>query len=514
MHAFLLFPHQLFEQPLPVPASTPIFLIENDLFFTQYHFHQQKIVLHRSSMKYYQQRLEHQQHLVTYIEHHQPESRIPQLIRQLAAKKIRSITLYSPNDNWLEKQLRSSCKKEDITCTFLPSPNFINNLPEDLSQLGKRRPYFQTGFYIQQRKKHQLLLTPAGEPLGGQWTYDVENRKKIPAKTPIPALHFSGSNTFIHEAISYTKKYFALHPGTTDAPFLQNKIEQYYPCTHAEAAQALEEFMRTKLTDFGQYEDAMLAQETTLFHSVLSPLLNIGLLQPMQVIHRLINYANTHSIPLNSIEGIVRQILGWREFIQLIYRESGTQQRTKNFWQFTHPMPAAFYTATTGIPPIDLTIRKLLHSGYNHHIERLMVLGNFMLLCEIHPDAVYQWFMELYIDAYDWVMVPNIYGMSQYSDGGMMTSKPYICGSNYLMKIGNFPKGDWQAIWDGLFWRFLSNNRKVFGGNPRWAMLIKTWDKMELQKQEQHLQAANNFLQQLHSSGKKSQPLPRHPQMT
>jgi deoxyribodipyrimidine photolyase-related protein len=177
-------------------------------------------------------------------------------------------------------------------------------------------------------------------------------------------------------------------------------------------------------------------------------------------------------------------------------------------------MPAALYTATTGIPPIDLTIRKLLHSGYNHHIERLMVLGNFMLLCEIHPDAVYQWFMELYIDAYDWVMVPNIYGMSQYSDGGMMTSKPYICGSNYLMKMGNFPKGDWQAIWDGLFWRFLSNNRKVFGGNPRWAMLIKTWDKMELQKQEQHLQAANNFLQQLHSSGKKSQPLPRHPQMT
>ena len=514
MHAFLLFPHQLFEQPLPIPASTPIFLIENDLFFTQYRFHQQKIILHRSSMKYYQQRLEKQKRIVTYIEHHQPESRLPQLIRQLAAKKIQHIDCYFPNDNWLQQQLEHACHEHGIQYHYLPSPNFINNLPQQTANLGKRRPFYQTSFYIQQRKEHQLLLTPSGEPLGGQWTYDVENRKKIPAKTPIPSLHFGGSNAFIKEAISYTRQYFSHHYGSAEAPFQFGKSDQYYPCTHADAAQALEEFMRTKLTDFGQYEDAMLAQETTLFHSVLSPLLNIGLLQPMQVIHRLIDYANTHSIPLNSIEGIVRQILGWREFIQLIYQEAGSRQRSKNFWGFTHAMPDAFYTATTGIPPIDLTIQKLLRSGYNHHIERLMVLGNFMLLCEIAPDEVYRWFMEMYIDAYDWVMVPNIYGMSQYSDGGMMTSKPYIGGSNYLMKMGNFPKGDWQAIWDGLFWRFLSKNRKVFGGNPRWAMLIKTWDKMEPQKQQQHLQAANHFLQQLHSSGKKTVPLPRHPQLT
>jgi deoxyribodipyrimidine photolyase-related protein len=160
-------------------------------------------------------------------------------------------------------------------------------------------------------------------------------------------------------------------------------------------------------------------------------------------------------------------------------------------------MPQSFYDCTTGIVPIDTSIKKLLESGYNHHIERLMVLGNFMLLCEIAPDEVYQWFMEMYIDAYDWVMVPNVYGMSQFADGGMITTKPYICGSNYLMKMGDFPKGDWQAVWDGLFWRFLSKQRVVFAKNPRWAMLLSTWDKMPEEKRTTHLKNAEQFLKTL-----------------
>ncbi|MEY3152577.1 MAG: hypothetical protein RLZZ333_1174, partial [Bacteroidota bacterium] len=189
---------------------------------------------------------------------------------------------------------------------------------------------------------------------------------------------------------------------------------------------------------------------------------------------------------------------GWREFVQLTYQKIGTIQRTKNFWKFYHPMPSSLYDGTTGIDPVDTTIHKLLNSGYSHHIERLMVLGNFMLLCEINPDHVYQWFMEMYIDAYDWVMVPNVYGMSQFSDGGMITSKPYIAGSNYLMKMGDFKKGDWQGIWDGLFWRFLSTHRTVFSRNPRWAMLLKTWDKMDETKKTSHLQKAEKFLKELH----------------
>lgn len=500
MEVFLLFPHQLFKQPLPVAANTAIYLIEQELFFTQYAFHKQKIILHRSSMKYYERYLISQGFSVTYVEHHEAGSTMQALIKQLVAKRATHIQLYFPNDNWLQKQIEKPCKKAQLSFSYLPSPNFINNLSGDIEKLGTRRPFYQTGFYTQQRKERNILLTPSGEPLGGQWTYDTENRKKIPAKTVIPPMHFGGDNAYIQEAVSYTEKYFANNYGTASPPFEANGTPQYYPCTHAEAEQALEKFITHKLADFGVYEDAMQMKETTLFHSVISPLLNIGLLDPVEVIEKLIAGAEKNKVPLNSVEGIIRQILGWREFVQLTYQKIGSMQRTKNFWGFTHPIPPAFYTGTTGLPPIDSTIKKLLRSGYNHHIERLMVLGNCMLLCEIHPDHVYQWFMEMYIDAYDWVMVPNVYGMSQYSDGGMITSKPYIAGSNYLIKMGDFPKGEWQAIWDGLFWRFLTKNRAVFAKNPRWAMLITTWDKRDDAWRSMHLQTAEAFLKKLHGT--------------
>jgi deoxyribodipyrimidine photolyase-related protein len=162
-------------------------------------------------------------------------------------------------------------------------------------------------------------------------------------------------------------------------------------------------------------------------------------------------------------------------------------------------MPAAFYNGTTGILPVDDVIKKLLKTGYSHHIERLMILGNFLVLCEIRPNAVYQWFMELYVDAYDWVMVPNVYGMSQYADGGVMSTKPYISGSNYVMKMSNYPKGDWQIIWDALFWRFLNVHRVFFLKNPRMGMLVKTFDKMSEDKQNQIMSTADAFLEKLHS---------------
>jgi deoxyribodipyrimidine photolyase-related protein len=194
------------------------------------------------------------------------------------------------------------------------------------------------------------------------------------------------------------------------------------------------------------------------------------------------------------LEGFIRQIIGWREFIRGMYDFRGTAERTKNFWQFDRKIPASFYDGTTGIVPLDITIKKVLQTGYCHHIERLMVLGNFMLLCEFDPDEVYRWFMELFIDAYDWVMVPNVYGMSQFADGGMMATKPYISGSNYLMKMSNYPKGPWQNIWDALFWRFMHVHRDFFTQNPRLGMLVRSFDKMTEEKQKHLLQTASDFL--------------------
>ncbi len=209
------------------------------------------------------------------------------------------------------------------------------------------------------------------------------------------------------------------------------------------------------------------------------------------------DYASNHAIPLNSLEGFIRQVIGWREFIRAVYELKGTEERTKNYWRFTRKIPASFWNGTTGIEPIDLTIRKVLETGYAHHIERLMVLGNFMLLCEFDPDEVYRWFMELFIDSYDWVMVPNVYGMSQFADGGLMSTKPYISGSNYLVKMSDFPKGAWQTTWDGLFWRFMHVHREFFLQNPRLGMLVNSFDKMDPLKRQAHLDAAEAYLESL-----------------
>lgn len=477
MKAFLVFPHQLFEETLAQEADV-FYLVESDLFFKQYAFHKQKLIFHRASMRAFADRLRMAGKIVEYIDAQDLRSSEVNLAVSIAGE----ITLFDPNDYLLERRLRRFA-----SIRLLASPNFLNT---DTALLGNRKPFYQTAFYTQQRKDRGILLEEDGKPVGGQWTFDSENRKRIPKNTFIPApFPELLPNGYIQEAIEYVALHFPENPGSSDLPF----SGAYYPVTHAEAEAALDLFLKERMPCFGDYEDAIKAQEKTLFHSILSPLINVGLLNPTSVIERV----SASAAPLNSIEGIIRQIIGWREFVQLLYRKIGVQQRTTNYWGFTNEMPAAFYTGTTGLEPIDQTIRKLLKTGYNHHIERLMVLGNFMLLCEIKPDAVYRWFMEMYIDAYDWVMVPNVYGMSQFSDGGLMTTKPYICGSNYILKMSDYPKGEWQEIWDGLFWRFLDKQRETFRKNPRWAMLISTWDKMPFGKKEAHLTNAEAFLSQL-----------------
>jgi len=214
----------------------------------------------------------------------------------------------------------------------------------------------------------------------------------------------------------------------------------------------------------------------------------------LTVIDRALEAGTEKRIPINALEGFVRQIIGWREFIRLVYIREGRKQRTRHFWNFHRPVPESFWNGTTGIAPLDQVIRSVSNNAYAHHIERLMVMGNFMLLCEFNPDDVYRWFMELFIDAYDWVMVPNVYGMSQFADGGLMTTKPYISGSNYLMKMGNWTKGHWQEKWDGLFWRFLSTHRDFFQRQPRLGMLLTSWDKMDKEKQKMHLKNSDEFL--------------------
>jgi len=299
----------------------------------------------------------------------------------------------------------------------------------------------------------------------------------------------------VPEAIAYVAKNYSANWGNTEPPFF--KRAGFFPVTHAEAEAWLDDFLEHRFPLFGAYEDAMIAGQGALFHAVLSPLLNTGLLTPQQVLDKALEAATEQRIPLNSLEGFVRQLVGWREFMRIVYVREGATQRTTNYWGFTRKIPPQFWAGTTGILPIDTVVAKVLQSGYTHHIERLMVLGSFFLLCAFHPDEVYRFFMDLFVDAYDWVMVPNTYGMTQFADGGLMATKPYISASNYLLKMGNWKRGPWQAVWDGLFWRFLHTHRAALLQNPRLGMLVQTFDNMPKATQEVHLKAADGFLKKL-----------------
>ncbi|NWF90345.1 MAG: cryptochrome/photolyase family protein [Ignavibacteriaceae bacterium] len=488
--ALLIFPHQLFEKHPAFEKNRIIYLVEESLFFKQYKFHKYKLAFHRASMKFYHDYLIQKNFKVNYIEANDESADIRKLLLTLNKNGINEIHFSDVADNWLEKRIRKTAVKAGLKVIEHPSPCFINTKDEIKKYFDERKKYFQTSFYIHQRKKINLLLNQDGLPAGGKWTYDSENRLKYPSNKKPPQIIFPLLNNNYIEAINYVNKNFHSNYGE----FNQNYI---YPTTFNESKIWFQQFLENRFREFGAYEDAIVANESVLHHSLLTPMLNVGLLTPNYILQETLTFAEKEKIPINSLEGFIRQIIGWREFIRAVYELRGSEQRTKNFWNFKKKIPERFWKGETGLKPLDITIKKVLDTGYCHHIERLMVLGNFMLLCEFDPDEVYRWFMELFIDAYDWVMVPNVYGMSQFADGGLIATKPYISGSNYLIKMSDYKKGDWQLIWDGLFWRFMDKHRSFFLSNTRLRGLINIFDKMDLDKKRKLLNAAEDYLQKL-----------------
>lgn len=486
----LIFPHQLFEDS-PLLNGLPIYLIEEFLFFRQYNFHKKKIAFHRATMEHYEAFLTSKDIEVVYIGSAQDISDIRELLPYLESQGITKVYYIDPVDNWLQKRIDKGCSDNAIDQLVLDSPLFLNT-NEDLQPFFRndKKKYHQTSFYTDQRIKRHILIDPNGKPTGGKWTFDTENRKKYPVKKTPPSIQFPDLDAFYKEALDYVAQHFKNNLGELGQ-------QPLYPTNFETSQQWFQQFLEQRFLEFGTYEDAIVAESPILNHSVLTPMLNVGLITPREVVSESIAFAKENNIPINSLEGFVRQIIGWREFIRGIYESRGSDGRTRNFWGFTRKIPKSFYDGTTGIDPIDITIKKILQTGYCHHIERLMVLGNFMMLCEFDPDEVYRWFMELFIDSYDWVMVPNVYGMSQFADGGLMATKPYISSSNYLMKMSNYKKGEWQAIWDGLFWRFMDTHRSFFKQNPRLGMLVPVFDKMPQEKKATHINNAEQYLENL-----------------
>ena len=467
-------------------------VIEDALFFHQYAFHKQKLAFHRASMRCYADQLQRQGLTVRYLACEGHALTPTDWVKRLGDEGFLSLHLYRPEDDWLTQRLREAAKSCSIALEFVDTPQFLLDRAAVKSYFVGKKHFLQANFYSAQRKQFQVLMDGA-KPSGGKWSFDEDNRQRFPKNQPVPALangRTDDEEKYWSEAVDYVERHFPSAQGEAQGDF-------HYAVSHGGAQRWLHAFLKDRLHGFGTYEDALVAKEPLLHHSLLSVYLNNGLLLPKDVLEAVLQEYQQRDLPLNDIEGFVRQLLGWREFIRGLYLSVGRKQRTQNYWGYTRKIPQSFYDGSTGIVPVDVVIKKVLKNGYCHHIERLMVLSNFMLLCDFDPDEVYRWFMELFLDAYDWVMVPNVYGMGQFADGGMMSTKPYISGSNYLIKMGDFEKGEWTEVWDALYWRFIDQHRDFFLKNPRMGVMVKSYDKMDTEKRERLALAANTFLEGL-----------------
>ena len=452
----LLYPYQLYEKALLPEGVTHVVMVEEPLLFgkdKQYplYIHKQKLVFMRASMRrYVEEILWPAGYEVDYVEFHQLQETGDIVNKLVHAEKI---TYFELNDDVIGRRLDSSIAglAHKPTVERVRSPNFYLSRGEVEDFFANKSKSVFTTFYQWQRERFNILINPdTYKPIGGKLSFDTENRKRLPKGHTPPSFQVYGSNNFVHEAKEYVQKHFSENPGSAeDFP---------WPTNHQEASDWLDEFLKSRLDDFGTYEDAIDAQSPWVYHSGLSPLINAGLLQPNEVVERALARHNKKAVPIASLEGFIRQILGWREYIRGMYIKQHVQMRTSNTFGHNRRLTNDWYTGNTGIKPVDDVIKKTLTRGYAHHIERLMIIGNIMFLCDFHPDDVYRWFMEMYIDAYDWVMVPNVYGMSQYSDGGSMVTKPYVSSSNYILKMSHYEREEWCDIWDGLYWQ---ESRKI-----------------------------------------------------
>ena len=491
----IIWPNQLFEKhPGLGQAPDRVVLFEDPLFFgdARYpmRFHKQKLWLHRASMAQYRARLEDEGYEVMVHGYEYDEKAVDKLLGELKDDGAEVLIAADPVDFTATKRLRRAAADHELELEWLASPGWLNTSEQNKAWSEGRKRWFMAEFYKVQRRELDILMD-GDEPVGGKWSFDEENRKKVPKKLydEIPRLPGISHDEIDEKARQRVESDFPDAIGSIDT--------LVYPTCHEQAKDWFEAFLKERFERFGDYEDAIVAGQSWLWHAVLTPMLNIGLLTPEYVVKETLAYADQHDIPVNALEGFIRQLIGWREFMRATYEALGVKMRTTNHWNHQRKIPASFYDGTTGIDPIDDTIQRVLETGYCHHIERLMVLGGFMFLCEFDPDEVYRWFMELFVDSYDWVMVPNVYAMSQHADGGLITTKPYFSGSNYVKKMSDWKAGDWADTWDGLYWRFIWKHREALAKNPRWAMMCRTAERMDNDKMNTHLGRAGAFFKTL-----------------
>ncbi len=390
----------------------------------------------------------------------------------------------------------------DITaaCTEMATPlriandtHFLCDLEEFKAWAGVKKELRMEFFYRQMRKKHGVLMDKAGEPEGGQWNYDAANRSSYPKKGPglIDPPEFFKPDAITKEVLALVGERFKDHPGS-----LQHFL---WPVTRQQALLALDRFIDARLVHFGKYEDAMWTDTPFGWHTILSSSLNLKLINPREVIQRVEAAWRAGDASLEAAEGLIRQILGWREFIRGVYWLDMPKMGTANYFGYKRELPAWYWTGKTKMACMADVVGQTLEYGYAHHIQRLMVMGNFSLLAGLSPQAVSSWFLAVYVDAVEWAELPNVAGMALFANGGRFTSKPYISSGAYIKRMSNYCShcpykpdvrvGDNACPFTTLYWNFLMNHQPEFEKNPRTRLMtanLKRIDDAEKKQIQQH----------------------------
>jgi deoxyribodipyrimidine photolyase-related protein len=479
--------NQLFAaQHLPPADSTQVFMAEDLGLCTYEKHHQQKIVLFLAAMRSYADELREAGYDVHYelLDVSDSRSFTEKLIEHMRARADSCLKHFEIEDKAVECCVIQAAKDHHIDRQELPSPMFTCTRAEFAEFMADNDSPRMAEFYKSRRRQLSILVDDNEEPVQGRWSFDADNRQRLPKSIMPPAIEWPDPVGHVAEVIEIVEENFASHPGCAG--------DFQWPTTRLQAQNLLNDFIRLRLKDFGPYEDAMTTRSATVFHSLLSPYLNIGLLTPAETVAQVLEKSD--GAPMQSLEGFIRQVIGWREFVRGIYQHCSDRQDSSNFWSHNRELTAGWYEAATGIPPLDDAIETASTLGWTHHIPRLMVLGNLMTLCEIRPQAAHRWFMEMFIDSSEWVMGPNVYGMGLFSDGGIFATKPYICGSNYLLRMSDYSKGPWCDTVDGLYWRFIDKHREFFSGNPRLALMPRALDRLDPDRRQRIFAAAEKFL--------------------
>ncbi len=465
--------------------------------------HVQKIAAFFAAMRAFAEKISNLGHNVVYLKLDDPKNRqtLAGNITDLLKKtKSQYFEYLQPDEYRLDIHLKEIAEKIPVPSRASDTEHFLTERDELKKLFSGKKRFLMESFYRWMRKRHDVLMENT-KPIGGQWNYDQKNRRAYDNRVPIPKpMLFENNVTDIHKTI------------------LNNRINTFgeidpeklvWPVTRAQALSLMKAFIRDGLPAFGTYQDAMTEKSQFLFHSRLSFALNTKLLHPMEVIEAAVNAwdKNRSTIKIQQIEGFVRQILGWREYMRGIYWALMPELESMNYFNHDAQLPDFFWTADTRMKCMRMAVGQSLKHAYAHHIQRLMVTGNFALLAGICPDEVDSWYLGIYIDAIQWVELPNTRAMSQFADGGLVATKPYISSAKYIHSMSDYcdacaydwkkRHGDMACPFNGLYWDFYARHRKRLKKNPRVMMMYRVWDRMDREEQKRILRQAGFYKKNL-----------------